>query len=186
MSIIDHIESYVGPIQEGWKDKRSGLNIQIIRCCDEIDESVDHFLSLGFSDFVLEVSPEKNARHEFLFSVRFFDDYSLVFSFLMTICEAVIVRAKAVLRGQYIRLPADVAAEMGFDALYCSIPMLQDHGFSGYDKVDPPVIFVWLIPIYSTELEFIEMNGWDRFEDMMVEQQPDLFSLSRKHIIQSE
>ena len=182
MNIIDHIQKYIGPIQEGWKDRDSKLNIQIVRCNDELEENLNHFLSLGLSDSILSISPRKKVRQEFLFSVRSFDNDSLIFYFLMLVCEAVVARKKAVLRGEYIRLPAEVAMDMGFDALYCSIPMLQEDGFSSFDKVDPPVIMVWLIPIYKSEAEFVDLNGWGMFEDVLQENQSDLFSISRSKL----
>ncbi len=42
---------------------------------------------------------------------------------------------------------------------------------------------VWLIPITAREAEFIKLEGWSRFEDILVEKNPDFGDLNRASVV---
>lgn len=53
------------------------------------------------------------------------------------------------------------------DNLLVLRPLYQKPGFSPFDNGDERVHFLWLIPVYDEEAEFVEAAGWPAFEQLM-------------------
>lgn len=183
MSLIQHVENYLGSIDKGWKDNDSEQNLQVVYFPDCPGETISTFLSLGMSDHVLELNNFKRVRQELVFSIYTVSSSELVVSFLMSLCEAVVNRGKAVLRGEVIPLTSELAQKIGFKFVYCTIPIFFDEDFCSYDSTTPPTVMVWVIPIYDAEADYIKEYGWESFEDLLEEKDPDLCSLERSLVI---
>ena len=132
---------------------------------------------------VLKLNEVKNVRQELVFSVYSMVITSMIVSCLMSLCEAILGRGKAVLRGEVIPLTTELAERMGFSAVYCTIPVFFDDDFCAYEESSPPTVMVWVLPIYKSEADYIEANGWESFEDLLEEKDPDLCSLEREPVI---
>lgn len=183
MSILDHFERYLGPIKQGWKDQESEAQVKVVSFENCPGETVTTFLSLGMSDLVLELPAARQVRQEMLFSAYSLAIPNLIVSCLFSICEAIMRRRKAVLRGEVIPLSEEVSTRIGFAGVYCTIPVLFDDEFSAFEASSPPTVIVWLLPIHRNEIGYIESHGWGKFEELLEEVDPDLYSLSRPSII---
>ena len=80
-------------------------------------------------------------------------------------------------------MSTELAERMGFSAVYCTIPVFFDDDFCAYEESSPPTVMVWVLPIYKSEADYIEANGWESFEDLLEEKDPDLCSLEREPVI---
>lgn len=183
MTIIQHVEKYLGEIRQGWKDNDSDLDLQIVSINDCPNETVTTFLSLGMSKEPLELNEMKKVKQELIFSVYSMAISSMIVSCLMSICEAILGRGKAVLRGEIIPLSSELAERMGFSAVYCTIPVFFEDDFCTYNESSPPTVMVWVLPIFKSEVDYIETNGWESFEDLLEENDPDLCSLEREPVV---
>ncbi len=183
MTIVEHAEKYLGRVEQGWKDNDSDVDLQIVSFKDSPSETVTTFLSLGMSNQILDLSENKKVRQEIVFSVYSEIISGMVVSFLISLSEAILGRGKAVLRGEVIPLSAELEERIGFNAAYCTIPVFFDDGFCTYDGSSPSTVMVWVIPIYQSEAEYIEANGWESFEDLLEKKDPDLCSLKRDPVI---
>lgn len=183
MTIIEHAEKYLGTIQRGWKDDNSDLNLQIVSFQDCPSEAVSTFLSLGMSRDVLEINEQKSVRLELAVSVHSMTISSLIVSCLMSVCESIVRSGTAVLRGEVISLSTELAERIGFSAAYCTIPVFFDDDFCTYEETTPPTVIVLVLPIHKSEAEYIDVNGWERFEDLLEEKDPDLYSLERDPVV---
>ena len=183
MTIIEHVEKYLGKIGQGWKDNSSDSDLQVVSFKDIPSETVSTYLSLGMSKHVLSLSGAKKMRQELVFSVYSMAISSMVVSFLLSLCEAVINRGKAVLRGEVIPLSKEIATRIGFEAVYCAIPVYFDDAFCTYNESSPSTVMVWLVPVYQSEVSYIEANGWECFEDLLENKDPDLCALDRDPLI---
>lgn len=123
---------------------------------------------------VLKLNEVKNVRQELVFSVYSMVITSMIVSCLMSLCEAILGRGKAVLRGEVIPLSTELAERMGFSAVYCTIPVFFDDDFCAYEESSPPTVMVWVLPIYKSEADYIEANGWESFEDLLEEKATSL------------
>lgn len=183
MNVIEHAEKFLGTISQGWKEKPSSDGLQVVCFKDAPLENVYTYMTAGLSQHELRISDEKKVRQELIFSVSDTGLSGMIVSLLLFICELILRNHDAVLRGQVIQLPMDAAEKLGFDAVYCAIPVFMDEAFSTFGESQPPTVIVWMIPIYKSEAGYIDANGWSKFEDLLEEQGPDLFSLSREPII---
>lgn len=183
MSVIDHAEKYLGKISRGWKDTSVPKGLRIVSFRDCPGKTVTTFLSLGMSDHILSLSETKKVRQELIFSVYSTADSDLVVSFLLSLCEAILDRTKAVRRGEVIPLSRELARAIKFQAIYCAIPVFFDDDFSTYDESSPATVIVWALPIYQIEIDYIKSNGWESFEDLLEKKDPDLCSLDRVPVI---
>ncbi|MEJ2419121.1 MAG: suppressor of fused domain protein [Exilibacterium sp.] len=183
MTIIEHVERHLGVIQQGWKDDDSDVDFQIISFKDCPSETVSTFLSLGMSKKILKLNELKNVRQELVFSVYSMTISNMIVSCLMSLCEAILGQSKAVLRGEVIPLSTELAERIGFSAVYCTMPVFFDDDFCTYDESSPPTVMVWVLPIYKSEADYIAVNGWESFEDLLEEKDPDLCSLEREPVV---
>lgn len=183
MTIIDHLEQYLGKIEQGWMDNKSDDDLQIVNFKNSPFEFVSTFSSLGMSNRLLDLSGNKKVRQELLFTVYLIDVPGLIVSFMMSLCEAILDRKKAVFRGEVIPLSTELAERIGFSAVYCAIPVLFDDDFCTYDKSSPSTVMVWVVPIYESEVDFINTHGWKPFEDLLEEKDPDLCCLKRNSVV---
>lgn len=183
MSLIQHVENHLGPIDKGWKDNYTDESLQIVSFLDCPGETVTTFLSLGMSDHVLEMKNSRKVRQELVFSTYTLSISNLVASFLMSLCEAILGRGKAVLRGEVIPLSPELATKIGFEYAYCTIPVFFDDDFCSYDETSPSTVMVWVVLIHKSEAEYIKENGWESFEDLLEKKDPDLCSLERESIV---
>lgn len=183
MNIIEHAEKFLGEISQGWKENTSSDGLQVVCFKDAPFETVDTFMTAGLSRHELTISDEKKVRQELVFPVSATGLSDMVVSLLLFISELILRNHDAVLRGQVIRLPIDVAKRLGFDAVYCAIPVFMDDEFATFGESQPPTVIVWFIPIYKSEADYVDANGWSKFEDLLEEKDPDLFSLGREPII---
>lgn len=183
MNIIEHAEQFLGKISQGWKEEPSSDGLQVVCFEGAPFETVDTFMTTGLSRHELRISDEKKVRQELILPISGTDLSEMIVSLLLFVCELILRDHDAVLRGQVIRLPMDAAQKLGFDAVYCSIPVFMDDEFSTFGESQPPTVIVWMIPIYKGEADYVDANGWSKFEDLLEEKDPDLFSLERESII---
>lgn len=183
MDFIEHVEKYLGKISLGWKDKSVTDGLQVVSFSHSPFEAVDTFMTIGLSHHELTVSDKKKVRQELVFSTSDTELSNLIVSCLFFICESILKDHSALLRGQVVRLPKEAAEKLGFEAVYCAIPVFLDDDLATFNGSQPPTVIVWVIPIYKSEADFIDVNGWDKFEDVLEEKDPDLFFLRRAPVI---
>ncbi len=140
-------------------------------------------MTAGLSHHELSISEEKKVRQELILPITDTGLSQRLVSLLLFICELILKNHDAVLRGQVIRLPVEATEKLGFDGVYCSIPVFLDDNFATFKGSQPPTIIVWIIPIFKDEADYVDANGWSKFEDLLEEKDLDLFSLKRGSII---
>ncbi len=179
MKFIEHVERFLGNINQGWGDKSSHQGLQIISFKNKPEEGVDTLITLGLSRHILDISSSKKVRHELLFSIHASYSSINIFSFLLSLCEMIVKSHKPLFRGEVIQLPVDIVKKVHFDAIYCAIPVFFDDDFATCYETNPPTVIVWILPINENEADFILKNGWDKFEDILEEANIDFFALTR-------
>lgn len=183
-SLIDHLESHLGVILEGWNRNPDGVEIpfQIIRLSGPPQPSGNYYCTLGLSNFAL-VSPEKHKeiRCEFLICSRCPEN--LIASILQRVGLKLLESRRAILRGELIGHKGALLPESKMTALYATIPIYLPDSVAA---VSIPglgaVVLIWLVPVTNHEAEYVERQGWLRFEEALEEKNPDLYDWSRPSI----
>lgn len=62
------------------------------------------------------------------------------------------------------------------------MPLPDD--FSVYtDENGSDIVFAWMVPITKTEADFIRREGWDKLENILIDEGTDLLDIDRKSAI---
>ena len=103
MSIIDHLESYLGPITSGYKSSSGPEGVQVVCFRDQPLRGTDTLVTLGLSHHVLNLST-KTVRQELLLSFygsRTTEDLAML---LLHISEIILRNHRGLLRGETLSL----------------------------------------------------------------------------------
>lgn len=182
MSIIDHIEAFLGPINEGWKLSESSSGIKVIGFREQPFKGVVTYVTLGLSEHALPMPDNRNVRQELVFSADERFDKGAIASFLATLAEFVLSKSQALLRGDVIGPSAPIISGVPLNAVYAAIPVVYDDGFATYKGTTPPTVLVWIIPLHEEEAEFVKRTGWSKFEEILEITEPDLWDLNRARV----
>jgi len=105
-------------------------------------------------------------------------------SILEQLGEEALAKNTAYLRGEVISRRGELLRGSKMDAIYITSPSYFPEGFHKVIvEALGAVIFAWLIPIYASEVKFIEEKGWGYFEDRLVESNPDLLDFARPAVV---
>jgi hypothetical protein len=183
MSLVHHVETFLGPIDKGWKLNDSSTGIQVVGFYDKPFEGATTYVTIGFSQHVLPMPNGRSVREELVVSA--YKEYAAgaIASFLLTFCDHILSKHQALLRGDVIGPSGPIIPTVPVNAVYSAMPVLFDSGFATYTGTTPPTVLVWLIPIHAVEASFVRSDGWNKFEDMLEINNPDLLDLERKPII---
>ena len=183
MNAVEHLETYLGPMERGWSSNDTpGVQVCLFR--DQPSQGVNTVATLGLSNALLELSDARRVRQELLLAAREGASPDDLGRILLHVARLLVQRGRAVLRGEVIPLGQEIEGG-GCDALYASIPVVYPDGLSTLRDSEPACVIVWLVPIHRAEAAFVDASGWDAFEDVLEEANPDLFDLSRKGVIEN-
>jgi len=185
MSIIDHFESHLGPLAEGWPDSAVAGPIQVARFSNVPSSGVSTYATVGLGLHVLEMPDDRRVRQELiLIAEPAFAEKDIV-KFLLAAADSLLTKHHAVLRGEVIgdAKATPIVPGSSCTRVYAGIPVVFEESIQVYEGSSPATVIVWLIPITSQESAYVRERGWDAFESLLEESQPDLFDLARKSIV---
>jgi hypothetical protein len=185
--LIEHLERHLGPIDGGWSVSADGdpMPFQIARFRGGGPAEPIPFSTLGLSRFLLASAVSgKKVRQELLFlSPRDFGDRNIP-AVLQNIAAEAVGLERAYLRGEVIGPRGRLFDGYLFTSLYVSIPVHQPDSFRSFTTGEGgSIVFAWLVPIFDPEAQYVRDHGWSRFEDMLVERDPDLVNFNRQPVV---
>lgn len=177
-TIIEHLESYLGTIARGWGD----AEIQVGKFCDTPQAGVSTFCTLGMSRSPLPMGDGRSVRQELLVSVAARYQDEAVASFLLTFSEYVVSKNRALLRGDVVGPAQPLTPGVLASAVYSAMPVFFPDELATYHGSDPATVVVWLLPQPALQAEFARRVGWDRYEDILEQEEVDFWDLDRPPI----
>lgn len=151
----------------------------MVRFKNQPFESVTTYVTLGFSDHVLNMKEGKDVFQELVFSTYEKYPSEQIASFMVTFAEYLLSKEKALLRDDVVGPSSPLIPGVSVNGVYSSIPVFFDDDFYVYDGGQLPTVLVWLIPLLSDECGFVKQSGWNSFEDILESKDPDLLDLDR-------
>ena len=164
--LVEHLEAHLGEVVGTWDTDPEGneLPFQIVHYGGSAPAGLEVFSTLGLSDYELG---ECGDRIELLMIAPL----GLTAGTIPPI----------LLHAGSLPIDADEVPELGdtyvaveqlrevspMDALYVGRPLYQPAGFNPFEGETGRVVFWWLIPIYDAEAEFVDVEGWEAFEQLM-------------------
>lgn len=183
--LVDHLETYLGPIVSGYAKDDAGkkLPFQIARF-ENAPPSTITFVTLGFSDIQLALGRDgRTVRQEYLLTVNPEWDAPNLPALLHQVAMDAYEKNSAYLRGQVLGRRGTLVAGTALEALYVAMPVYFPDGFHIYERAGAePIVLVWLVPITATEAHLAKERGYEAFEDLLIESDPDLRDLGREAI----
>lgn len=177
-SVIEHLEHYLGNISRGWSD-RSLPSIQVVNFKDQPMDGIVTYSTLGLSEMELALPGERKIRQELVMSAHSSFSEEEIAGIMFSCSEFLRERGRAVLRGEVIYPTRPLIKGSTVNAIYATNPTPFGDGFVEFSNVTPPVIFVLLVPITRNEDVLIKKEGWNWFEEMLEDQDPDIWNLKR-------
>jgi hypothetical protein len=174
-----HLEAHLGPIEREWNNDLQGSHgIRVARFARAANFDAPTYSTLGLGDHGLH-NPLSGQpiRHELVMLLRASAEMldASIPGLLDEVATKAVEAHHAYLRGQVIDLRKQFLAGSQMEALYVAIPIYFPKSFARCDTPQGwPVIFAWLTPIHAPEADYIARNGWSRFEDKLIETQPDM------------
>jgi hypothetical protein len=126
----------------------------------------------------------REVRQELVFTAYENFPAEEIASFMLSFCDYILTRNQALLRGNVVGPSAPLIPNVAVNSVYASIPVIFDESFSTYRTSSPHTVMVWLIPLLKEEAVFVKANGWNRFEEVLEHENPDLMELNRVSIVQ--
>ncbi|MDR6881017.1 hypothetical protein J2X61_002766 [Bacillus sp. 3255] len=182
------MERHPGTIQYCWSKDADGnkLPFQIVKYSNGHPFSgTTTYSTLGLSNDTLKSSVSgKQIRQELVFvSDSTFGDKNIP-GIIQQVGLKALNNKMAYLRGDVIGPYGSLFDNSRLEALYVTLPIYfpnSFHTFFGNDNF--PIVMSWLVPITLEEANFAKLNGWDKFEDMLEEANPDLIDFNRKGLL---
>ena len=183
-NIIEHVESYLGKIDQGWNAPLESKNhFSIARFCDQPVEGMSTYMTLGLNHHILSMTEEREVRQELVFSAFVPDPSNEIVFFMLRFADLVLSKHEALLRGQVIGPGKSLFSNSAMNAIYISMPVIFEEGFNTFEGSSPPTVLVWLVPIFADEARYVEKYGWGKFEDILEQKDPDLWDIERQSVI---
>lgn len=179
MSLINHIETFLGTIDEGWKLTESPSGIKVVRFRNKPCADAVTYVTVGLSNQVLPMSKGRDVREELVFSTYEKFPSGPIASFLLTFGDYLLSQHQALLRGDVVGPSDPIVPNVYLNAIYAAMPVMFEPEFATYAGTDPPTVLVWLVPLHGIEAAFVKSNGWSRFEDLLEIKDSDLLDLNR-------
>jgi hypothetical protein len=183
MSLIDHLESFLGPIDGGWQSTELESRIRVAAFHQKPFDTAATYVTLGLSDEILPQGSGRDVRQELVFATYESFPQMAISSFLLTFAEYILSKRQALLRGDIVGPGDPIIPGVPLNAVYSTIPVIFRDGFATFGGTLPPTVLVWLIPLHGVEAEFVKRKGWNEFEEMLESNDIDLLDLNRKPIL---
>lgn len=122
-------------------------------------------------------------RQELVFTAYRNFQSEQIASFLSTFAEYLVSANKALLHGDFIGPETPIIFGTVLNSIYSTVPMIFEEDFAVFHDSSPPTVFVWIIPIHEEEANYIRFNGWDKFEDLLEREDPELWDLTRVPVV---
>jgi hypothetical protein len=183
--LVGHLEGQLGPIDGGWSETASGkqLLFKVLRFVDVPMPGGTTFATLRVSDVEVSLPSGKGVRQELLFCCRGAGQGKPIPGLLHVVGEDLLRAGRALARGDVIGPAGPLFPGSNLTALYSSIPVVFPEQFHVWTGSSPATVFVWLIPITSSEAKLVHDQGWSMFEDLLEAKDPDLFDLNRMSLV---
>lgn len=183
MTLVEHLERFLGPLQLGWAVDADGFKMpfQVVRFEKGSGPGTISLATLGLGRHLL-TSPTsgREIRHELLILAMKGMESGAIPSLLHQVGSAALRGHRALLRGDVIGPHGPLVAGSSMEALYVTAPVYFPDEFATYADAEGPVVIAWLVPISASEADYVARHGWSAFEDRLVEQDPDLTDFARQ------
>jgi len=181
--LVGHLESRLGRIAYGWSTDPAGEDVpfQVARFEREDKQGPLSFATIGLSQCSLTSRTSgRRLRLELLLCMDEQHGERNVPLLLQEIGLHLIESETALLRGDSFQSSSLLIDGTQMKGFYVTMPVYFDDAFASclLDEGREAAI-VWLVPVHGSELEFIRQSGWEAFERLLEQEDPNLYDVHR-------
>lgn len=184
--LVAHFEQFLGPVASGWMKDPDGehLPFQVVRYARGPDIGSVAYSTLGFSRRPLSSADGTLLRQEFVVLATKSLPVEYVLGMVRDVAAAAAANCRAPRQGDVFGPVPPPVPQSSMVAAYAAMPVYFDDAFATH--VSPSgerVEVVWLVPITTPEAEYVRSHGWEAFEHLLVDQDPDLVDVYRAEVV---
>lgn len=138
--------------------------------------------TVGLSDKIFALG-ERKIRHELIFAAYGDVFENDLYPMFFDIIKWVMQRNQPIRLGEIIDSGEALIPGSVMQGFWLYSPVYFPEAMMHCTEVDPPAVFVWLIPLGKKEIGFIEVNGHKAFSQLLEQLDPDLLDWKRQEII---
>jgi hypothetical protein len=177
--ILSHIESQLSNINYGWELAGNSYRVKVVEILNCPEAGVNAYITIGLSDYKLQLLNGKTINQELIFVSNYYLDREKISSFLLTLCETMIIKNFGLLRGEVIKTNTPLFNGTELNSLYSTIPIIFKETLWKNNNLSS-LVFTWLIPVFNKEADLIERSGWKCFEEFLDDNEVNYFDLQRE------
>lgn len=182
-NLPEHLEEYLGEIKRGWSTpKESKYKYSVVEFHNWEETNIRTYSTLGVSNHILAMPQKRSVRQEFLMCSSQLDLADEVSGFLLRFSDMVLSKHKAILSGEVVGPGKPLLRGTEMCGIYATNPAIYPENLHIYDKMSPNVVITWLIPVYASEIDYVNSESSDAFESLLEglgDSGPDLWDLKR-------
>jgi hypothetical protein len=174
MDVVNHLEKYLGIIQEGIKldDRKFHVSLSIFNGVPFSDTHT--FVTLGLNRYDL-MKNDFNYNLELLFFAEKQFKKDDISKFLLTMTERYIETKMMPWKGDVYFFGDYIYPQSKMKHFYITSPVFYPDGIESVLIKRKKVIFPWVFPIHDSEASFINQFGYDAFETLLEEKEVSSF-----------
>jgi hypothetical protein len=183
--LVAHFEQFLGPIASGWMKDPDGshLPFQVVRYARGPDIGSVAYSTLGFSRRPLPSADGTLLRQEFVVLATKSLPVEYVLGMVRDVAVTAAANGRAPQQGDVFGPVPPPVPNSSMVAAYAAMPVYFDDAFATHQNPSGEVVeVVWLVPITTTEARYVRSHGWEGFEDLLADQDPDLVDVYRAEV----
>jgi hypothetical protein len=185
-----HIEKEVtqnfGEVHEEISEKQGDSAFTAFRFHNNPTEGLTSLVTCGLSDMLLTQNcggTLRNLRQELAISFPSHLDLRQPLNALFSIAESAIENGRALNFGETVKLDFQASAKIRFDGFLCIEPPFWEYEEAASVAATRPIIFVYLMPIFSDELSTLRRLGVHKLLSMIEDSDIDIVDPERPHLV---
>lgn len=184
---LEFLKEHLGEVEQTWSTDASGneLPFQVLKFKGGPAPGTVTYSTLGLSIHKYK-SPnaKKLMGQELIISIYEDNNDHNIPAILQQLAMTFIKSEEPLGRGRIIGPHGNIFKDSDKQALLPAYPFYFPRSFYAYYVDDQNyIVQTWLIPVTAKEADYVDIQGWYSFENRIIEQNPDLFDLYRKPII---
>jgi hypothetical protein len=178
--VLRHLRAHLGEIAVRYSTHADGrpMRFEVLGFKDHPRRGATTFVTFGLCALELPVQ-NGFVREELVLAT--WDRFLVqdIPALLLMVAGTIADRQTAVIRGQVLGPRGPIFPGSTASALYFTPPPYFPESFDYLASTVPPTLFAGVVPLTREETEMVGELGWNRFEDEIGRQNPDLLDLAR-------
>ncbi|QZY88114.1 suppressor of fused domain protein [Exiguobacterium acetylicum] len=189
MNYIEHLEAHCGESTGHLEmEELQDHAIQMLQFQNAPFANANTVTSLGLLHHPLQFENGSVVHQEVMLSVMQQDAESDLIELIYRLTLEALKTGHAYDLGEYLPMPVGLLSKYDFAALYVTTPFYFEESFQVYKGNaafgEPETVLpVWFVPIFASEVAYIEQYGTEEFNEMLYETEMQLLNLKRHPLV---